>query len=222
MKYPKRIVLVRHGESQGNVIAKDDAVHPSIANHQFALTERGREQARITGEYLRDQFGAFDTCFCSSFLRTEETLRWMMPRERAVHDARLNEWWRGIWHSLPKTVVEEHFPVEKVIQEREGRYHYRAPGGENGPDVELRIRSFITDLRLFHAGETVLISGHGNWIILFQRIIENLSLAETMRRTREHTVKNAAVVAYELAGDRLRQTIHGFAPWEWDDSDKED
>lgn len=37
---PKRIVLVRHGESQGNV---DDAIYETVPDHALSLTPKGIE-----------------------------------------------------------------------------------------------------------------------------------------------------------------------------------
>ena len=40
---PKRIILIRHGESEGNV---DDTLFETRADHSMDLTEHGRAQAR--------------------------------------------------------------------------------------------------------------------------------------------------------------------------------
>src|SRR3954467_516632 len=50
----RRIVLVRHGESTGNV---DDTVYEREPDHALALTERGWRQAQETGKRLREVFG---------------------------------------------------------------------------------------------------------------------------------------------------------------------
>src|ERR687889_712030 len=54
MARPRRIVLVRHGESTGNV---DDTVYEREPDHALALTERGWQQAEETGKRLREVFG---------------------------------------------------------------------------------------------------------------------------------------------------------------------
>ena len=50
MARPRRIVLVRHGESTGNV---DDSVYEREPDHALALTERGWRQAEETGKGLK-------------------------------------------------------------------------------------------------------------------------------------------------------------------------
>ena len=41
---PKRIILVRHGESMGNV---DETIYSRVPDPQIRLTDRGREQVRL-------------------------------------------------------------------------------------------------------------------------------------------------------------------------------
>ena len=146
MDWPKRIVLVRHGESEGNVKSLDDLSFENKANHLFALTERGRKQAEEVGKYLQANYSPFDAHFCSTFRRTRETLLLMFPKVEPVTDSRLNELWRGIRHTMPREKIIEVYPEEVAIRQREGEYHYRPPGGQSCQDVEAMIYSFITFL----------------------------------------------------------------------------
>ena len=54
MVRPRRIVLVRHGESAGNA---DDTVYEREPDHALALTEKGWQQAEETGKRLREVLG---------------------------------------------------------------------------------------------------------------------------------------------------------------------
>ena len=53
-KRPRRIILVRHGQSQGNV---DDKVYATVPDSQIALTERGFAQAVVAGLQIRSLVG---------------------------------------------------------------------------------------------------------------------------------------------------------------------
>lgn len=53
----KRIFLVRHGQSLGNV---DQKVHHEIADHAIPLSAKGHDQARAAGAFLRDYFDTLD------------------------------------------------------------------------------------------------------------------------------------------------------------------
>jgi broad specificity phosphatase PhoE len=76
---PASITLVRHGESESNVVdaASVDGVPPHLRgtpNHRVKLTERGREQARATGVALAQKFPqGFDYIYMSPYLRTIQT-----------------------------------------------------------------------------------------------------------------------------------------------------
>jgi len=72
LQRPKRLILIRHGESQGN---QDSTIYSRVPDHAIGLTERGREQARHCGEELKNLIGKDETviCFVSPFRRSKET-----------------------------------------------------------------------------------------------------------------------------------------------------
>jgi len=212
MSWPKRIILVRHGESEGNIKSPDDMSFDLKANHSFTLTTKGREQAQRTGEYLHQKYGEFDSYFCSTFIRTQETLRIMYPEILPRIDSRLNELWRGVWHTMSKEKICIQYPDELMIRKREGEYHYRPPGGQNGQDVETMIHSFIQQLRFDHVNESILISSHGNWMLLFWRIMLNLKPEEFELRYNNDKYKNSAIAAYERYQGKLYLTSDNFVP----------
>ena len=82
MAMPNELVLVRHGHSEGNFVVDqsklgDDSFYtPDFTErpgHQWRLTEEGREQARITGEWIMNNIGKFDRYYVSPYIRTKET-----------------------------------------------------------------------------------------------------------------------------------------------------
>ena len=48
---PKRIILIRHGESQANV---DKYLFGRVPDYTIELTEKGHEQAREAGKRLKE------------------------------------------------------------------------------------------------------------------------------------------------------------------------
>ncbi len=217
MGWPKRLVLVRHGESLGNTMTVDERATCEVSTHAYPLTPRGREQARVTGEWLRRTFGAFDVRYTSYYRRAQETMDLLCPGEESHVDARLAEANRGIFHTMTREEIERHFPFELKRKEKEGLYHFRPLGGENWPDIELRIHSFLTTLSRDYDDASVLIVVHGHWLILFQRLVERYSIAEAERRYREAVVKNASVTWYEpgrvCGRPRLVLKDANLVPW---------
>ncbi len=196
MPWPRCLVLVRHAESEGNVLSIDERALFQKATHAYPLTARGREQARITGEYLKKKYDDFDIRYVSYYQRSRETMEIMRPGERVYEDPRLAEAQRGIYHAMTKKQIAKHFPGELERKEREGLYHYRPLGGENWPDIELRIHSFLSTLSRDYAGKNVLIVVHGHWLLLFQRLIHHFSTDEAVRRYQTGVFENASVTRY--------------------------
>lgn len=75
---PRRIILVRHGESEGNV---DESVYTRVPDPRIGLTARGWQDAEACGVRIRDIVsgdGADDWkvyFYVSPYRRTLETLR---------------------------------------------------------------------------------------------------------------------------------------------------
>jgi len=216
MAWPKLLVLVRHAESEGNVLSVAQRANLDTATYAYKLTERGRKQAKITSEFLRKKIGLFDVYYVSYYERSKETMRIMYPKARVYEDPRLAEGQRGIWHVLTKKQVARKFPWEIIRKEREGLYHYRPWGGENWPDIELRIHSFLGTLSRDCEDKKVIIVVHGHWLILFQKLIHHFSIEEALKKQKADFFKNASLTIYEGKNKQSRLILkeENFVPWE--------
>ncbi|CAN1232860.1 Phosphoglycerate mutase-like protein AT74 [Linum perenne] len=147
---PKRIILVRHGESQGNL---DTAAYTHIPDHKIPLTESGRAQAREVGAKLQSLF-SLPHCsnssntwrvyfYVSPYDRTRSTLREIgkafdSDRERIIgvrEECRVRE------QDFGNFQVEERMKVCKESRARFGRFFFRFPDGESAADVFDRVSS---------------------------------------------------------------------------------
>ena len=131
MGWPEELVLVRHAESDGNVLSVEERAQLNVSTYGYRLTDKGRRQAEITGEYLHRKYSPFDIYYVSYYERSKETMKIMFPNARVYEDPRLAEAQRGIWHVATREEIAQVMPWEIVRREREGYYHYRPPGGEN-------------------------------------------------------------------------------------------
>lgn len=217
MGWPKLLVLVRHAESIGNIKSVDERARYGVPSHAYALTPRGKAQAEITGKYLHDRFGEFDIYYVSYYLRSKETMMIMYPEAKVYEDPRLAEGQRGIWHTMTREQIEADFPHEIERRDREGLYHFRPFGGENWPDMELRIHSFLGTLSRDYEDQKVLMVVHGHWLILFQRLIHHFSIDEALLRYHEAVAGNASVTIYkgiQVEGkSRLSLVEENLNPW---------
>jgi broad specificity phosphatase PhoE len=183
-------------------------------SHRYGITVRGKCQAEITRDYLKERFGAFDLHYLSYYERARQTMKILVPDAKARVDERMRETERGIWHSLTREEIEKSFPFEIERKKREGLYHYRPWGGENWPDVQLRIRSFLETVNRDQGGKRVLFVVHGHWLILLEMLLQHFSIEEAERRYRDEVVENCSVTVYvSESGSRLRLVDHNIVPW---------
>jgi len=142
---PKRIILLRHGQSQGNV---DEAAYVTCPDWKVPLTHLGRAQASSAGKEI-SQILADDErvlIYHSPYKRTCETMEAVcreIGKDRLIslrEEPRISEQQFGNFQN-----VEE---VRQAKSERNnfGRFYYRFSSGEAGLDVYSRVSSFISTL----------------------------------------------------------------------------
>lgn len=212
------LVFVRHGESTGNVMTRDQRAESDIPNHAYPLTARGVRQAEIVGQHLLERFGPayFGMVFQSDFLRSIQTLDVILDilkptRATRVSDSRLNERWDGIFHELTQREIETRYPEQIRLRRRTGYHLYRAPGGENGPDVEMRILSFLRDYEETINHRSMLIVGHGRWLLYYQKILHGWSVERCLEEKEANSYNNCSVLVYRNLQDQEPSTC---TPWE--------
>jgi len=174
----------------------------------------------MTGLYLSKEFGSFDIYYNSTYRRAKETMELMYPDVKEPHeDPRLDEADRGIWHTMTKEDIEKFMPWEIERRNKFGLWRYRPLGGENWGQVESRAHSFNGTLNRDYSGDRVLIVGHGNWFICYQRLIHHFSIKEAERRYHEAVLENASITVYEgvdIGGKSrlvLSKKYDNFVPW---------
>ena len=165
---PSRIILVRHGESVGNV---DKAQYATTPDFALKLTSEGVEQAKKAGAELKSIIGDGKVyVYSSPYYRTRETFQYIRESiqenvVKAIEDPRIRE---QDWGHL------RHPDENKDIDETRGNYstfYFRIPDGESGADVFDRVSSFLDTLyRDFEKPdfpENVLIVTHGYTLRIF-------------------------------------------------------
>ncbi|KAF5779296.1 putative phosphoserine phosphatase [Helianthus annuus] len=168
---PKRIILVRHGESAGNL---DGSAYATTPDYKIPLTEAGIQQAKEAGKKIRDvisESGKWKACFyVSPYERTRSTLREIgrsFPRKRVIgvkEECRIRE------QDFGNFQITERMKIIKETREKFGRFFYRFPEGESAADVFDRVSSFLEslwrdiDTRLHHDPSddlNIIIVSHG-------------------------------------------------------------
>jgi broad specificity phosphatase PhoE len=180
-----RIILLRHGQSLGNV---DELAYCRIPDHALPLTELGEREARAAGATIRELTGDGPVAaYVSPYRRTRRTFELLgIDAERIVTEPRVRE---QDWGNLQDPVQQE---VLKHQRHAFGHFFFRLPNGESGADVDDRVAAFLDGLEVrLHQDEqhpkTVLVVSHGLTIRLLCRrlfgwsieLFESLSNVDT-------------------------------------------
>src|SRR5688500_5253872 len=141
MKYEK-IILVRHGESEGNV---DPDIYARVPDWRLDLTPRGCKQATKAGLEVAGLVPEGHVqAYVSPYRRTMRTFECMAEafpgRVRMFQDPRLRE---QDWGHLRGPEATQSIRRER---DEDGTFWYRFPDGESGADVYDRVTSFMDTL----------------------------------------------------------------------------
>ena len=165
---PNRIILVRHGESEGNA---DRNHYRTIPDYALMLTPNGVAQARQAGREIKEIIGSENIhVYLSPYFRTRQTCQYIRESietnvVKTTEDPRLRELdWGHLRHPDDN---------EEIIRARDSfsTFYYRIPDGESGADVYDRVSTFLETLhRDFNKKEypqNTLIVTHGLTLRLF-------------------------------------------------------
>jgi broad specificity phosphatase PhoE/ribosome-binding protein aMBF1 (putative translation factor) len=188
---PSKLIMVRHGQSEGNV---DEALYSKIPDNAMRLTKLGWEMARMTGRALKEQLPEGETIHfvVSPYARTVETFHgiasaWCDPQEFAhitKRNKRLKAWYSRLmemgltWHEDPRIREQDfgNYQDPQIIKQakreryRFGTFYYRFPHGESASDVFDRVSTFLDSLwRSFESGraQNYVLVTHGISIRVF-------------------------------------------------------
>lgn len=188
---PKRIILMRHGESLANL---DKSIHTHTPDYKISLTKTGRNQAFEAGSSLANIIPINESVkfWVSPYYRTRETFEEVVKSFAShrhityIEEIRLRE---QEWGNFQNEEV-----IRKVSEERwkYGHFYYRFPNGESGSDVYDRVSAFLETLyRNFGRADNMIIISHGvtcrmflmrwyKWPVKLYHRLENLENANAV------------------------------------------
>lgn len=181
-------ILMRHGESEYNikqlVSADRDGVDP--------LTEKGREQARVSAEKLKDT--GIDIIIASPFVRARETAAIVaetigIDPAAIIYDEGFAEMRPGDFGGT--TWLEYHSKMPKIA----GNFTVAFSNGESYQSVKERAMQALERLEKTYSGKKILIVTHGapSWLMLagsYGYTVEE-TLAMVRNKEQFHYLQNA-------------------------------
>lgn len=218
MGMPNHLVLVRHGESEGNIAVSQSkkgnhsAYEGDFKNRhssQWRLSPKGEVQAQKTGDWIKKQMRLkFDRFYTSEYVRAMETA--------ALLDLDDASWYTEFylrersWGELDRLSVKDR--DEKYGPSMKDRkidpFYWTPPNGESLAELCIRIDRVINTLHRECDGKNVIIVCHGEVMWAFRVRLERMQ-QEQFRLLDEsknpiHRIHNCQVIHYTRInpGDR--------------------
>ncbi|BCW57605.1 broad specificity phosphatase PhoE [Paenarthrobacter nicotinovorans] len=212
------LLLIRHGESEGNVAATEarlagaEVIQVPARDPDVNLSATGQEQAKALGTALARMAEEFrpDAVVSSPYARARQTAEIAVEAAgwpvKVLIDERLRDRELGILDRLTRLGVEARYPDEAERRLWLGKLYYRPPGGESWADVALRLRSVLDELNTLGNGHRVMLVCHDAVILLVRYVLEGMSEDEILDLAATTSVLNASITRY------VRPT--GAGPWQ--------
>jgi broad specificity phosphatase PhoE len=229
MAMPKNLYLVRHGQSEGNLVRKkfeetNDEMFFSdeflgLHESQYKLTELGIEQAKKAGLwFLENNKNSFDRMLVSNNVRAMQTAAYLsLPEANWMIDFNLRERDGGLFNVITPSKRDLVYSDQQKFYNTQP-FLFRPPQGESLADVCQRIKIVIDTLGRECDGKNVVIVCHGHVMRAFRIILERMSLKKTNEYliTKEEwgRVPNCSIIHYtrENPNDNGQQLSNYF---EW-------
>lgn len=191
LQCPATVLVVRHGQSEGNVSRRLSAMPPGSP-----LTEVGRQQAADVARSLADRNVA--RVYCSPLLRAQQTaavVARLLDAGDPVTLSGVREFELGDCEGSDSD--DDWARVDAVFDAwLDGDLSAALVGAESGQDVVERMRDELEALADLHRGETVVVVSHGGIMSLALPWLAD-NVADD--RARASGIANCGVV--ELEGD---------------------
>ncbi len=168
-----RFVLIRHGESEKNVLGIFDS-----SRDKYPLTKAGEARAKLAGEKVKGM--NVSTIYASPVLRTRQTAE-IIGKVVGKTPVLSEAFWEvrsGEWDGKKDSVTEAE-PERIAYNKLPHDVFYKAPRGNTGEswqDVENRSVAFARELLKKHQGETVVLVSHEGPLMTLMRYFKDLSL----------------------------------------------
>lgn len=187
---PKNLFLVRHGQSEGNLVRKqyEESGNESffsdeflgLHESQYALTDLGVEQAKKAGRwFLKNRWNVFDRMLVSNNVRAMQTAAYLnIENAHWMIDFNLRERDGGLFNVMTPSQRDANYSDQKKFYNKQP-FLFRPPQGESIADVCQRVKIVIDTLARECDSKNVIIVCHGHVMRTFRVILERMSLKKT-------------------------------------------
>ena len=186
-----KIILIRHGESLAN------AKRIYLGHTDWDLSEKGKNQAEIAAEYLKDE--PIDVIYSSDLIRAYNTA---VPHSRIhslpiIPKIELREIYLGLWENRHIDDLEREYYDEFVIGWRENFGTCQTPEGESVPHLARRIYDAVMSVAKENEGKTILITTHAAAIRSRWGVVTGTAAEEVGAKIPFPTNASTTIIYYE-------------------------
>lgn len=185
MGMPSNLVLIRHGQSEMNFAhQRDRDGDSSFLNEtlqqkhssQWRLTDFGREQIHLAGEWIRAHMCLdFSRYYTSTHIRAMESAALLdLPEARWFASILLREREWGAMEALSERIKHGMYAQDMQYKKANPLY-WRPPRGESIADVCMRVDRVLQTLHRECDGKNVIIVCHGEVMWAFRMCIERMT-----------------------------------------------
>lgn len=222
MSLPLNLLLVRHGQSESNVLVEADQQGDTslfteemmtVPDRLWCLTEQGRKQAHATGEWLQKSFPTFDRYWVSPFNRTRETAALLDLQGAHWEENRLvreRSW--GEIASIKQEMFRENYQHNATLKKYDPLY-WCPPAGESiASIVENRVRNLKNTLYRECSDQNVIIVSHGEFMRACQIEFERWTDEEFIEAEHNESLKirNCTALQYTRFNPNTNTVSHRF------------
>jgi len=224
MAMPIDLVLVRHGESEGNLAMRgsyqegDESAFTDEFKErhswQWRLTDEGRKQAKAAGRWIRGNLKMrFHGFFTSEYVRAMETAAHLgIPHAEWKCELYLRERDGGVMEKAPASKRTGAFAEANEARRREPLL-WIPENGLSVADVCLRVDRVIDTLHREYAGKNVIIVCHGEVMWAFRARLERYSIDQFNERKNSRDPRDEIHNCQILHYTRTVVGSGGFAPY---------
>lgn len=232
MTMPRDLVLVRHGESEGNLAmraarAGNSRVYTQEFNSRHSarwrLTDQGIDQAHAAGAWLKKHFpDGFDRYYSSEYHRAKETAALLGYDEASwFEDYRLREREWGLFDRMP--LHERERDYAHVLKEQdEEPFYWKPPDGESLAALAMRLDRVLGSLhREVSTGQALLVC-HGEvmWTmrVMLERLSQNTFRRLHLDRDPASRINNCQILHYTRVDSNGKEhpyyvSLRSINPW---------
>ena len=228
MSLPIDLVLVRHGQSEGNVAKRlsEKGDHTGYTlldgrhSRSYRLSKLGQNQAVTAGEWLRKEFtkngSIFDRFITSEYTRAMETAALIdLPDASWFRNFYLAERDWGDLDACPENERDEKFGSALQMRLIEP-FFWRPPNGESFAELCLRLDRVLNTLHRECSNMRVIIVCHGEVMRAFRVLLERMPQQKFkesyLSPEKEKRIHNCEIIHYTRR-DPTTGEIDSHANW---------